>query len=177
MAGFGVGPLGPHHDRAAFACGEPSLDDYLKTKARKEFELGFNATFVLSPIAEPHVIAGYYTLSALSVEVAGVPEPLRRRFPKYPIVPVTLLGRLARAAAYRGQGVGELLLVDALVRSWRAASSVGSHAVVVDPIDDRAQDFYETYGFTPLVGDTRRLMLPMATVRALNLDDEADQEG
>lgn len=170
MAGFDVRPLGPQHDRAAFACGEASLDDYLKTRARKEGELGFSATFVLSPVAAPHEIAGYYTLSALSVEVDGIPESSRKRFPRYPLVPVTLLGRLARAAAYRGQGVGEMLLIDALSRAQRASESVGSHAVVVDPIDEPARIFYETYGFLPLAGGTRRLMLPMATIRALDFD-------
>ena len=170
MTDFDIRALGPSHDRTAFACGEPSLDDYLKTKARKEHELGFSAAFVMTPVAAPSVIAGCYTLSALSVEVTGIPEPLRKRFPRYPVVPVTLLGRLARSLDYRGQGVGEMLLVDALARALSAADSVASHAVVVDPIDDRAGAFYETYGFLPLAG-TRRLFLPMGTVRALGLGE------
>lgn len=169
MTGFDIQPLGPGHDRAAFACGEASLDDYLKTKARKEHELGFSAAFVMTPVAEPSVIAGYYTLSALSVEVTGIPDPLRKRFPRYPVVPVTLLGRLARALDYRSQGVGEMLLIDALNRAQWAADSVGSHAVVVDPIDERAKVFYTAYGFLPLAG-MPRLFLPMATIRMLNLD-------
>ena len=169
MADFEVQALDPRHDRASFACGETSLDDYLKTKARKEHDLGFSAAFVMTPRAEPDVIAGYYTLSALSVEVTGIPDLLRKRFPRYPVVPVTLLGRLARALAFAGQGLGALLLIDALNRAQRAADSVGSHAVVVDPIDERAKTFYESYGFSPLVG-TRRLLLPIATIRALNLD-------
>lgn len=171
MADFEVQALAPRHDRAGFGCGEASLDDYLKTKARKEHDLGFSAAFVMTPRDAPSVIAGYYTLSALSVEVTGVPEPLRKRFPRYPVVPVTLLGRLARSLAFAGQGVGELLLMDALHRAQRAADSVGSHAVVVDPLDDRAKAFYETYGFLPLAGETRRLMLPMATIRALWPED------
>jgi ribosomal protein S18 acetylase RimI-like enzyme len=169
VTGFDIQPLGPSHDRATFACGEASLDDYLKTKARKEHELGFSAAFVMTPVAHPSVIAGYYTLSALSVEVTGIPEPLRKRFPRYPVVPVTLLGRLARSLDYQGQGVGEMLLIDALNRAQSAADSVGSHAVVVDPIDERARAFYQAYGFLPLVG-TRRLFLSMATIKMLNLD-------
>jgi GNAT superfamily N-acetyltransferase len=171
MTGFDIQPLGPGHDRAAFASGEASLDDYLRTKARKEHELGFSAAFVMTPLAAPSVIAGYYTLSALSVELAGIPEPLRKRFPRYPVVPVTLLGRLARSLDYHGQGVGEVLLIDALNRAQLAADSVGSHAVVVDPIDERARAFYETYGFASLTGETRRLFMPMATIRALRLDE------
>ncbi|WP_446486046.1 hypothetical protein [Caulobacter sp. LARHSG274] len=175
MAGFDVQPLGSSHDRAAFACGEASLDEYLKTKARKEFELGFGAVFVLSSSDAPTVIAGYYTLSALSVEVTGIPEHLRKKFPKYPIVPVTLLGRLARSLDHKGQGVGEMLLMDALNRAQLAAESVGSHAVVVDPIDQKAKAFYEAYGFYSLVGGTQRLMLPMDTIRKLKLNEPNDR--
>lgn len=168
-AGFDIRPLGPDHDRAAFFCGEEPLDDYLKTRARKEHDLGFCAAFVLSPTTDPVRIAGYYTLSALSIELAGIPEPLRKRFPRYPLVPVTLLGRLARSLDYRGKALGELLLMSALDRAQRAAESVGSHAVVVDPLSDGARRFYETYGFVPLSGGGSRLYLPMATIEKLGL--------
>lgn len=168
-AGFDIRPLGPDHDRAAFSCGEESLDDYLKTRARKEHDLGFCAAFVLSPTATPTRIAGYYTLSALSIELAGIPEALRKRFPRYPLVPVTLLGRLARSLDYRGQDLGEMLLMDALDRAHRAAESVGSHAVVVDPLGEGARRFYVKYGFVTLAGAVSRLYLPMATIEKLGL--------
>lgn len=168
-AGFDIRPLGPDHDRAAFSCGEESLDDYLKTRARKEHDLGFCAAFVLSPAATPARVAGYYTLSALSIELAGIPEALRKRFPRYPLVPATLLGRLARSLDYRGQDLGEMLLMDALDRAHRAAESVGSHAVVVDPLSEGARRFYEKYGFVALAGGGSRLYLPMATVEKLGL--------
>lgn len=168
-ADFEFRPLGPDHDRAAFACGETSLDDYLRTRARKEHDLGFCAAFVLSPTTAPTVVAGYYTLSALSIELAGIPEPLRKRFPRYPLVPVTLLGRLARSLDYKGQDLGELLLINALDRAQRAAESVGSHAVVVDPLGEGARRFYETYGFVALAGGGSRLYLPVATIEKLRL--------
>lgn len=168
-AGFDIRPLEPDHDRAAFFCGEAPLDDYLKTRARKEHDLGFCAAFVLSPTTAPTLVAGYYTLSALSIELAGIPEPLRKRFPKYPLVPATLLGRLARSLDYKGQYLGEMLLMNALDRAQRAAESVGSHAVVVDPISEGARRFYETYGFVALSGGGSRLYLPMATIEKLRL--------
>lgn len=168
-ADFEFRPLGPDHDRAAFACGEASLDDYLRTRARKEHDLGFCAAFVLSPTTAPTVVAGYYTLSALSIELTGIPEPLRKRFPRYPLVPVTLLGRLARSLDFKGRNLGEMLLMNALDRAQRAAESVGSHAVVVDPLSEGARRFYETYGFVALAGGGSRLYLPMATIEKLRL--------
>ena len=73
-AGFLFEPLGPRHNRAAFSCGNDSLDDFIKTKARKERDLGFCAVFVMREEAAPSVIAGYYTLSTHSTRIEGIPE-------------------------------------------------------------------------------------------------------
>jgi ribosomal protein S18 acetylase RimI-like enzyme len=70
------------------------------------------------------------------------------------------LGRLAVASHYQGQGLGGILLADALMRASRA--ELGIFAMLVDAKDEAAQRFYEHYGFTPLPGATRRLCLPIA---------------
>ena len=80
---------------------------------------------------------------------------------------IILLGRLARDLSCRGQGLGELLLMDALLRClWLSDESVGAMAVVVDPLDERAATFYARYGFIALP-DSGRMFLPMRTIRAL----------
>jgi predicted GNAT family N-acyltransferase len=164
-----IEPLDPRHDRAAFACGKVLLDDFIRTKARKESELGYSAVFVL--VAEPEVttILGYYSLSSHSVELNGIEAASRKKLPRYPIVPTTLIGRLARDLRVRGRQVGEFLLMDALQRALHSAEQVGSHAVTVDAIDDEAAAFYTRYGFVALIGHTRRLYLPMASIRKLDL--------
>ena len=167
-AGFEIRPLSPHHDRAAFSCGVASLDDFLKTRARKEQALNFGVPFVASPIGDDSVIAGYYTLSAVSIEMTGIPVEARKRFPKYPAAPATLLGRLARSVDFKGARLGELLLLDALNRAQKAAGTVGAYAVVVGPLDAGAAAFYAKYGFLPLGNDQRRY-LPMATIETLGL--------
>ncbi len=168
MMGFDIQPLGPHHDRAGFSCGEASLDDFLKTKARKEQALNLSVPFVASPKDLPAVIAGYYTLSALSIEVTGIPAEVRKKFPRYPLVPATLLGRLARATDFAAARLGEWLLLDALHRAQRAAETVGSYAVVVDPLNAAATAFYARYGFLRF-GEGSRQYLPMATIEELGL--------
>src|SRR4051794_37917810 len=114
VPGFACQPL-EDHDRASFSCGVPALDDFLKTKARKENRT-FGAVMILAPVDEPSRIAGFYTLASHSIDLADLPESLRKKIPKYPNVPVTLLGRLAVALDFRGQGLGEHLLIDALKR-------------------------------------------------------------
>lgn len=164
-----VEPLSPHHDRAGFACGHGTLDDFIKTKARKEQELGFSAVFVAVSERQCSIIAGYYSLSSHSIEVQGIPSEVRKRFPRYPAVPTTLLGRLARALQFRGQRVGEFLLLDALSRALHSSQDVGSYAVVVDAIDGAAISFYSKYGFLPTEEHPSRLYLPIASIKRLDL--------
>jgi len=109
-------------------------------------------------------IAGYYTLSSYQIEVGELPEDAKRRFPRYPFAPATLLGRLAVDCHHQGKGLGKILLMDALHRSLRHSEEVASLAVVVDAIDDAARDFYERYGFITLPDHRYKLFLPMDTI-------------
>src|SRR5580658_8858757 len=126
---FTIKPLGPHHDRVAFSCGNASLDDFIKTKARKENELRYCAVFILAEEQGSQRIVGYYSLSSHSVTLDGINAASRKKLPKYPVVPTTLIGRLARDLRFRGQGAGEFLLVDALKRALQSSAQVGSRAV------------------------------------------------
>lgn len=157
--------LGPQHDRAAFSCGVPALDSYLQRQASQDVRKGVAVAFVLTP--DGKTVAGYYTLSQFSVALDAVPEKTARKLPKYPLVPATLLGRLAVAGTFRGQGLGELLLMDALKRSLAASRHIASAAVIVDAKDDAAVRFYKKYGFLDLQGIANRLFLPMATTEKL----------
>jgi GNAT superfamily N-acetyltransferase len=163
-----IEPHGPHHDRAAFSCGNASLDDFIRTKARKENDLvGYGAVFISIEDQAPRAIAGYYTLSSHFIRLEGIDAASRKKLPRYPTVPATLIGQLARDLRFRGMGVGEFLLMDALKRASRSATQVGSYAVTVDAIDDGATAFYSKFSFVPLLGDSRRLYLPMALISKL----------
>jgi GNAT superfamily N-acetyltransferase len=165
---FRVEPLNEtSHRRENFECEAPELTAYLRTRARKEVEARICACFVLVPASEPGRIAGYYTLSSATIETTTLPPKLAQRLPRYPKCPATLLGRLARDSAFRGKGIGELLLVSALKRALENTHQVGSIAVVTDPKDGNAANFYAKYGFRPIAIDETRLMLPMAEIEAL----------
>jgi ribosomal protein S18 acetylase RimI-like enzyme len=166
VVGFACHPLADH-DRAAFSCGVAQLDDFIRTKARKEHRL-FGAVLILAPDEAPTRIAGYYTLASQSIELTYIPETIRKKIPRYPHVPATLLARLAVSSDYQGQRLGEQLLLDALKRAHAATLNVGSFAVAVDPIDDGAQAFYEKYGFIPIAGSKRMVMF-MDTIAKLAL--------
>jgi GNAT superfamily N-acetyltransferase len=162
---FRIEQLTRRHDREAFDCGEPTLNEYLRRYARQNQEQGIGRTFVAVPADGAHVV-GYYTLAAGSVQFANIPADLRRRLPRYP-VPVAHLGRLATCLSVRGQGLGGVLLYDALQRVLRVAEEIGVVAVEVHAKAERARQFYERYGFESLTDDPLHLYLPLATVRRL----------
>ncbi len=83
---------------------------------------GVARVFVAAPDADPQRLAGFFALSAGSVNCADLPPDLARRLPYYP-VPVALLGRLAIDTAFQGQGLGSILLADAC-RKVAGASAV-----------------------------------------------------
>lgn len=161
-----IEPLGKHHDRTPFRCGTEALDRYLKQQARQDAEKYVAAPFVLlvPPCAE---VLGYYTLSAAVIDVSDIAPELAKSLPRYPQLPVTLMGRLAVDQRLKGQGRGAFLLMDALQRSWQRATDIAAMAVVVDAKDDAVVAFYRHFDFTPLQSDPRRLYLSMKKIAAL----------
>ena len=112
-------------------------------------------------------LAGYCTLSADNIDSRDLAEGIvtQLNLPRYPYIGVTLIGRLARDLVYKGQGVGELLLVDALQKSLYMSRKIASAAVVVDAKDEKAHQFYVDFGFIPFPDSKKkRLFLPMATI-------------
>lgn len=162
---FRFKPLdGKKHNRAAFSCGQDSLDSYLKERAAQEIKKRVAAVYVLTP--DRKTIAGYYTLSQYAIEAGDFPPELVQQLhlPRYEKLPATLLGRLARNKEFKGGGLGELLLMGALKRSLEHSRNIASVAVVVDAIDENARAFYRRYGFIDVPNRPNRLFLPMKTV-------------
>jgi ribosomal protein S18 acetylase RimI-like enzyme len=162
-----IEPLGSHHDRAAFSCGEAALDSYFQRQASQDIRRRVAQLFVALGEA-PGVVAGYYSLSAASFEKDELPSVLAKRLPHYP-VPAAILGRLAVDRTYQGRGIGEALLLDAIRRVIRASAVLAIHAIVVDAKNHRAVTFYERYGFRAFASEQRRLFLPLETFEKLGL--------
>jgi GNAT superfamily N-acetyltransferase len=163
---FRIAPLAKSHDRSSFACGSESLDRYLQHQARQDAERRVAAPFVLLEPPNREVL-GYYTLSASTITADELPAELASKLPRYPQLPVTLLGRLAVDQNHRDKGLGAFLLMDALRRSLDAAAEIAAMAIVVDAKDAAAEAFYRHFDFRPLQVQPKRLFLSMKIVAAL----------
>ena len=146
-------PFSPSHDISQFSSGVPTLDAWLRGKARLNEARGGARTYVACDGAR---VAGFYSLAASSVERRRLSSRVGRNMPDP--IPVILLGQLAVDEAWRGRGLGSDLLIDAARRALAASGLVGARAVVVQAIDERARAFYERFGFRPF-SDREPLML------------------
>ena len=126
------------HERGGFRSGVEALDRYLQSQAGQDARRRVAAPFVL--VLPPSLaVIGYYTLSNASIHAAELPATVAKRLPRYPVMPATLLGRLAVDERHRGAGWGTLLLLNALRRSLR--SEIANMAVFVDAKGEPATAF------------------------------------
>lgn len=158
--------LNSGHRKNEFSCGKEMLDNYLHRQANQDIKRKLSACFVIID-QETNLLKGYYTLANNSIPQEIIPEEYKKKLPKsYSSIPATLLGRLAIDSRFQGKGIGKLLLIDALKRSYEISKTIGSFAVVVDPLDIDAERFYSKYGFIKLP-DSGKMFLPMTTIREL----------
>jgi len=154
------------HIRSRFCCGEESLDTYIRKQASQDLKKRVSTVFVLTDDPEMNVLA-YYTLCSYTVNVAALEESFAKRLPRYPVLPATLLGRLAVDNEQKGKRFGELLLIDALKKSLDTTMQVASLAVIAEALDERASSFYRKYGFRPFNQEPMKLYLPMKSIEEL----------
>ena len=159
-----IEPLGKHHDRAAFSCGQADLDDWFRRRASQDEKRNLARVFV--GVDSELGVVGFYSLSTFTLTVADLPPDVARKLPRYDAIPAALIGRLGRDERVRGRGIGELLLADAVRRILSAGRSVAVFAIVVDAKDERARAFYQAFGFTPFPTRPRRLFLLTSTAEA-----------
>ena len=155
-------PLADRHDVEAFASGAPTLDAWIRRKARANQASGASRTYVL---CRGDRVVGFYALAAGSVSHDLSPRKLRQNMPDP--VPVVVLGRLAVDAREKGNGLGRALLRDAVLRVAAAAREVGVAAMFVHALNDRAKAFYGAAGFEPSPVDPMVLILRIKDINAL----------
>jgi GNAT superfamily N-acetyltransferase len=144
------------HDLAQFQCGESTLDDWLRKRALQNEQSGASRTYV---VCMGKRVVGYYALAVGAVAHTDAPGRIKRNMPDP--VPVMIIGRLAIDQSLHGQGIGQALLRDAVLRTLLASDIAGIRAVLVHAISDAAKSFYEKYGFIASTLDPMTLMVPV----------------
>jgi len=154
---LGIAPLDRGHRALlkGFKNQHRSLVEYLQRYALRHLEKDLLARTYIAidqPTGAQARIAGYFSLSTVSVERASVVAlPALDRLPRFPI-PGVLLARLAVDERVQGQGIGRYLFEEALGLTLGVARSgpLAFRLFVTDAIDVQAVSFYERFGLVRL---------------------------
>ncbi|MHA7777177.1 GNAT family N-acetyltransferase [Roseibium sp. M-1] len=161
------------HDRTAFSCGVDQVDNYFKKTANKLQNAGNVRVSVL--LAADGELLGFYAVNAHSVAYDNLPKKYARTRPSHGSIPAAYISMIGVDQRFQGQGLGGILLVEALKKLARASEALGIAVVLMDVLDcgdegktNRRLALYSGYGFTPLKDAPLRLFLPIQDVRALS---------
>jgi len=149
------------HDRSQFDCGTLPLNVYLKRYALQNQKKGIVRNYV---VCRGVRVVGYYSLAYGSVAQTDAPPALTKGIGKYP-VPVMILARLAVDLREKGQGLGNALLKNAVLRTLQAADIAGLKAIFVQAKESDAMQFYEKHGFISSPHDPLHLFFPLDSLR------------
>jgi len=160
------------HDRAAFSCGVPQIDNYLKLTAKKGSKADIVRIWVVVD-AELRVV-GFYGINMHSVSVTDMPNAYAKKAMRHGLLPAAFIAMIGVDEGHQGNGLGSALLADALSRIARVSYEIGICVILLDVFDDGAADavarwksYYEDFGFIPLPDQPLRLFMPVDTARAL----------
>jgi ribosomal protein S18 acetylase RimI-like enzyme len=162
--------LNKSHDREQFDCGVAALNQFLRSTARQHIQKGISRTFILVDRDLPQKIIGFFTLTICEIRSEKLPDEIAKNYPDR--VPGIKLARLAVDRQWQRQGIGEILMVEAMQRSLLVADTAGGIGLFVDAKDESAQSYYARYGFITLEDNPLEMFLPLSLLRTLNLASE-----
>ncbi|MBD2795936.1 GNAT family N-acetyltransferase [Xenorhabdus sp. 18] len=145
------------HNRNNFDCGEPALNNYLKSVSGQHDKKNLSRTFVLTSKDESQ-IRGYYSLALCTVELDQLPEKIAKKYPS--ALHCALIGRLAVSKAFQRQGLGEILLIDAIRKSIESSKLIPTPMIIVDT-KNSAKKFYMNMGFQEFPQTKNKLFMPL----------------
>lgn len=154
--------LDKRHNRDDFNCGNEALNQFLKQTARQHIQKGISRTFVLIDTEQPDIIISFFTLTLCEVRVEKLPPKFAKKYPSK--VAGVKLARLAVDKAYQRQGIGEIMMIEAMRRAVVVAENAGGIGLFVDAKDEAAKSYYNRYGFVSLEDAFLEMFLPLSTI-------------
>jgi ribosomal protein S18 acetylase RimI-like enzyme len=162
-----IEPLNKSHNRSQFDCGAEPLNQFLRATARQHLQKGISRTYVLTEQDDPQTIIGFFTLTICEIRSEKLPSEIAKKYPDQ--VPGVKLARLAVDRQWQRQGIGEILMVEAMQRALLVADTAGGIGLFVDAKDGAAQSYYARYGFITLEDNPLEMFLPLSLLRTLDL--------
>jgi GNAT superfamily N-acetyltransferase len=157
-------PLGRHHEVESFDCGIESLDLFIRKYALTGPSQGLTQTWVAVAPDDLATVLAYYTLGIASVMASAAPLRVAKGVPAHYGVPCVLLARLAVRSDVQGDGLGSIVLEQAMRKALQLAKPVKPgdrlpmRAMLVHALNEDVVGFYTRRGFEPMPGEPLHLM-------------------
>jgi GNAT superfamily N-acetyltransferase len=160
-----IEPIASDHETQSFDCGSEEQTSWLRKHALQSHRADTAKVYV-SCHAGTRKVAGYYALSAGSIEHAEAPPRLTKGVGRYP-VPVVILTRLGVDLGEQGRGLGSALLRDAFFQVAAIAERAGVRALLIHAETPEAVAFYAGIdpGFQPSPTDPLHVALLIKDLR------------
>jgi GNAT superfamily N-acetyltransferase len=170
---FTIQPFDPKtHDRAAFSCGVPQMDNDLKLNAKKGRKADVVRVWVF--IGAISNIGGFYGINMHAINVKEMLGSYQKKAGKHGLLPAAFIAMIVVDETQQGNGIGSALVADALSRIARVSDEVGTCVIILDVFNDgdadtvaRRKTYCEAFGFLPLPDQPLRLFMPVQTAREL----------
>jgi GNAT superfamily N-acetyltransferase len=159
-----IKPLDSGMSRAAFCCGISVIDNFFKNNAKRQHEAHRVRVYVASHQNRP---IGYYYLVAKSSLPDHVSKEAFDKFGRVKSTPMIYLGMIGVCSEFQGNGLGRLLMLDAMRRTLQVADVVGVYALALDAIDEHISLRYERWGFTRFEEGESAMYIALPTIRLL----------
>lgn len=159
------------HNRTAFSCGVARIDNFIKKTAKKHQKGNFSRVWVAVAPGRSHIL-GYYAINSHIIEAADLSTELTKNAPNHGLIPSAYLSFLGVESIHQGQGLGRVLLADALKRIVGVSEQMGVAVIVLDVLDDgdseaieKRKQFYMRFKFTTFPSHPLRMFLPVKNIR------------
>lgn len=156
-----INPLDPKMDRAGFSCGNDTIDNFFKFNAKKQHQSHQARVYIAAYNGLP---IGYYYLvvkSSLPDEVGG---PAERKFERAGSVPTIYLGMIGVSSQYQRQGLGKLLMLDAMKQTLKVSDLVGVYALTLDALNENVAELYEKWSFKRFIEGELSMYIAIPTI-------------
>lgn len=164
IPGFKIEPLGEHHLRGAFSCGNDIIDRFTRERAFRDHQEYKLRVQVAVQANDPTVI-GFYCLGLKTLAPKSISGFIGRKFGKWPI-PSVYLSMVGTDANWTKQGVGTELMFHAFQSTLEIADRAGTACLTLTAVDEEKALWYEGLDLKRMEPDSLEMYIPIATVKA-----------
>ena len=162
-----IEPLRREHQRGAFLCTNQTIQNYCRNNARRDNDAYKVRVYVACEEGSLDVL-GYHYLSLTSYKVGRLDDSADKKFERVDAVPAVYLGMIGVHDHVVRQGIGKLLMRDAMLRVVSIADLAGTYALTLDALDEELVAYYrDQFGFQSFkAGSGLEMFLPLLTIKA-----------